>query len=81
MQKAYLILTWEEGRNMLEEVKPVLSLQEKEATEAETGCSNKWNWSLKHENQLQGGTQPGTWGWGWSREQWVGEGGVRRLET
>lgn len=43
MQKAYLILTWEERRNMLEELKSVLSLQDKEATKTETGFSNKWN--------------------------------------
>lgn len=49
---------------MLEEVKPVLSLQDKEATEAKMGCSNKWNWGFKHEDKLQGGAQPATWGRG-----------------
>lgn len=52
MQKASLILTWKERRNMLEELKSMLGLQDKEATEAETGYSNKWNWNLKHEGKL-----------------------------
>lgn len=44
MQKFYLIPTWEEGRNMLEKVKSVPSLQDEErATKAGMGHSSKWD--------------------------------------
>ena len=44
MQKFYLIPTWEEGRNMLEKVKSVPSLQDEErATKVGMGHSNKWD--------------------------------------